>query len=413
MVASLTRIFGIQNLDLAEDVVQDAFCRALETWKLRGVPANPSAWLHKTAKNRAIDLLRRERTARTLEPELSRHFTSEWTLVPAVTELFAAGAIKDDELRMMFSCCDPRLAEPAQIALVLHLLCGFSLGEVASAFLSGRAATEKRLTRAKRVLVGSKKMFDLADRDFAVRLSAVHRALYLLFNEGYHSASTSSVVRSELCNEALRLAALLRANPQTATPATFALSALMCLNAARLGGRLDAAGNLHSLFDQDRSRWDRKLMAQGQKLLELSARGSELTEYHLEAAIAYAHGSARTVEETDWQQIVSLYDRLMSIRPTPVVALNRAIALSQLHGAKRGLEEIDAIPHRERLAAYPFYRAALGELELRNGRRSVAREHFEAAIALARNPAERRFLERRLETATVIASDEATIQVEV
>ena len=214
MVATLTRIFGVHNLALAEDVVQDAFCRALEVWKFRGVPENPSAWLMTTAKNRALDVLRRERTARTFAPELGRLLESEWTLAPAVEELFGANAIQDDQLRMMFSCCHPRLPEEAQVALMLHILCGFSVGEVAAAFVSSHAAMEKRITRAKKVLAGSKSLFDIADaEDFAARLPAVHRALYLLFNEGYHGASPESAVRAELCREAMRLAALLREHP--------------------------------------------------------------------------------------------------------------------------------------------------------------------------------------------------------
>src|SRR5262245_26838682 len=205
MVAALTRIFGIHNLALAEDVVQDAFCRAMEVWKFRGMPENPSAWLMATARNRAIDILRRERTARTFAPELGRLLESEWTLAPVVEELFAEKAIRDDQLRMMFSCCHPRLREDAQVALVLNILCGFSVAEIASAFLSSHAAVEKRITRAKKVLAGSKRLFDLADADFPARLSAVHRALYLLFNEGYHGASAASSVRIELCEEARRL----------------------------------------------------------------------------------------------------------------------------------------------------------------------------------------------------------------
>src|SRR5437870_7415188 len=287
MVATLTRIFGVHNLALAEDVVQDAFCRALEVWKFRGVPENPSAWLMTTAKNRALDVLRRERTARTFAPELGRLLESEWTLAPAVEEIFAPQAIQDDQLRMMFSCCHPRLPEEAQVALVLHILCGFSVNEVAAAFVSSHAAMEKRITRAKKVLAGSKKLFDIADAgDFAARLPAVHRALYLLFNEGYHGASAESAVRAELCREAMRLAALLREHPLASTPATFALSALMSLHAARLPARLDSSGELRSLFDQDRSQWDAHLVEEGQKLLDLSARGPDLTEYHVEASIA-------------------------------------------------------------------------------------------------------------------------------
>src|SRR5260370_29282737 len=265
MVATLTRIFGVHNLALAEDVVQDAFCRALEVWKFRGMPENPSAWLMATAKNRALDVLRRERTARTFAPELGRLLESEWTLAPAMEEVFRAHAIKDDQLRMMFSCCHPRLPEEGQVALVLHILCGFTVDEIAGAFVSTHAAIEKRIARAKIVLAGSKRLFDISGTDdFSGRLPAVHRALYLLFNEGYHGASPESAVRVELCKEAIRLAALLREHPLASTPATHALAALMCLHAARLPARLDSSGDLRSLFHQARSRWDENLVAEGQ-----------------------------------------------------------------------------------------------------------------------------------------------------
>jgi RNA polymerase sigma factor (sigma-70 family) len=395
MVAALTRLFGFHNLALAEDVVQDAFCRALEVWKFRGVPDNPSAWLMATAKNRAIDVLRRERTARTFAPELGRLLESEWTLVPMVDELLGGAAVKDDLLRMMLSCCHPRLPEEAQVALVLHILCGFGVSEVAAAFLSTDAAIRKRISRAKKVLARSKGLFDLREIDVA-RLSAVHRALYLLFNEGYHGASPESAVRVELCHEALRLAMLLVEHPVAATPSTHALAALMCFHAARLPARVDTSGNLSSLYDQDRSRWAPDLVAEGQRQLDLSATGAELTEYHVEAAIAAVHANAHRVEDTDWGQIVALYDRLLSIRPSPVVALNRAIAVAQHQGAERGLEEIRAIAGLDRLAGYPFYAATLGELELRSRRHEIAAAHFQAAVALARNPMERRFFEQRL-----------------
>src|SRR5262249_26711500 len=203
MLATLTRIFGVHNLALAEDVVQDAFCRALEVWKFRGVPENPSAWLMATAKNRALDVLRRERTARTFAPELTRLLESEWTLAPTVEEQFEDHAIKDDVLRMMFSCCHPRLKEEAQVALMLHILCAFTVDEIAAAFVSTHSAIEKRIPRAKKVLARSRRLFDVTvDPEFSARLPAVQRALYLLFNEGYHGASAESAVRSELCNEA-------------------------------------------------------------------------------------------------------------------------------------------------------------------------------------------------------------------
>jgi predicted RNA polymerase sigma factor len=361
------------------------------------VPENPSAWLMATAKNRALDVLRRERTVRTFAPELGRLLASEWTVAPVIEDLFRANAIKDDQLRMMFSCCHPRLPEEAQVALVLHILCGFTVNEVASAFVSSHAAIEKRISRAKKVLAGSKRLFDVSGADeFSGRLPGVQRALYLLFNEGYHGASPESAVRAELCQEAIRLTALLLENPLGATPATHALGALMCLHAARLPARIDASGNLSSLFDQDRSLWDSRLVAEGQRLLDVSATGPDLTEYHVEAAIAWVHATAHCVGDTDWRNIISLYDMLMTIRPSPVVALNRAIAVAQHEGPKRGLEEIRAMADSDRLAAYPFYFATLGELELRSGRHEIAGEHFRAALARARNPMERRFFGQRL-----------------
>ncbi len=397
MVAALTRLLGVHNLALAEDVVQEAFCRAMDVWKFRGVPENPPAWLMATAKNCALDALRRERTARTFAPELERHLQSEWTLAPVVEEFFVAAAIKDDLLRMMFSCCHPRLPEAAQVALILNILCGFSVGEVAAALMSSPDAIEKRLSRAKQVLAGSRRLFDVAIvADFDARLPAVRRALYLLFNEGYHGASPETAVRAELCREAMRLAALLLDHPQGRRPPTYALAALMSLNAARLPARIDASGDLVSLFEQDRSKWDRRLIEEGLRLLSLAANGAKMSSYHLEAAIAAAHAGAVKREDTDWVEIVWLYDMLMAISPGPVVALNRAIAVAEKDGPDRGLEEIRAIDRPDRLAGYPFLPAALGELELRRGNRALARGHFQAALALARSPTERRHYDRRI-----------------
>jgi RNA polymerase sigma-70 factor (ECF subfamily) len=367
-------------------------------WKFRGVPENPSAWLMATAKNCAFDALRRDRTARTYAPELARWLENGKSRDPTLEELFASTSIQDDLLRMMFSCCHPRLPEAAQVALVLNVLCGFSVDEIANAFVSSHAAIEKRITRAKRVLARSKRLFEIHRRkDFTLRLPAVRDSLYLLFNEGYHGASPEAAVRSELCHEAMRLTALLLEHPQGKAPATYALGALMCLNAARLPARVDEAGSLSALYEQDRSLWDRGLVREGLRLLDLSASGSELTEYHVEAAIASVHATAARMEDTDWEKVVSLYDTLMAIRPSPVVALNRAIAIAQKYGPSRGLDEVAVIEHPERLASYPFYEAALGELELRLGRRERAREHFCAARELARSPMEQRFLDQRVQ----------------
>jgi RNA polymerase sigma factor (sigma-70 family) len=411
LVAVLTRVFGVHNLDLVEDVVQDAICRALEVWKFRGIPENPSAWLMATAKNRALDVLRRERTARKFAPELERQLLNEQAIAPALEGYLDQSLIQDDLLSMIFTCCHPRLPEVAQVSLVLHILCGFSVDEVASAFVSKPAAIEKRIQRGKKTLAGSPSLFDIsAPAALSERLPAVHRALYLLFNEGYHGASPDSAVRSDLCREAMRLAALLLKNPVTATPTTYALSALMCLNAARLPARVDTHGNLSSLADQDRSLWDRTLVTEGLWLLERSMQGPVMSEYHLEAGIGLVHAAAGKTEDTDWKSIAGMYDLLLGLRPSPVVALNRAIAIAQSEGPERGLAAIYAIEDPERLAGYPFYAATLGELELRSGRSDRARERFEEALATARNPMERRFLLQRIAACESAVGDVASAE---
>jgi len=397
LVAALTRVFGVHNLALAEDVVQDALCRALEVWKFQGAPENPSAWLLQTARNRALDVVRRERNARKFDPEIGWLLESEWTLKPAMDEALDAAAIGDDQLRMMFSCCHPGLKEEAQVGLILHLLCGFSVGDVAAAFLDKPAATQRRLSRAKERLARSGKLFALGSpAALRERLPAVRRALYLLFNQGYHGANAEAAIQLDLCQEAMRLAALLVDHPVAGDPVSHALAALMCLHAARLPARVNAAGELTGLFDQDRSLWDGGLIAEGRRLLEQSATGDELSEFHLEAAIAAVHADARKAEDTCWREIVLLYDRLMDMHRSPVVALNRAIAVAQSEGPEQGLAAIRAIDGGERLKEYPFYFAALGELERRCGRVDLAREHLRSAIAVARSPMERKYLEGRM-----------------
>lgn len=397
ITATLVRIFGLRNLALAEDVVQEAFCRALEVWPFKGEPQDPAAWLMATAKNCARDALRRERTARDAADRLPESLQSEWTLTE---DLFGPEESKDDLLRTMFSCCHPRLSETAQVALILHILCGFSVEEVAAAFINNHQAMEKRILRAKQTLAGARTLFNVAaPRDFHERLPAVQRALYLLFNEGYHGSSRETAVNAALCTEALHLARLLLAHPLGATSSTHALTALMTLNAARLPGRVDAHGNLLTLGEQDRSLWNPGQIAEGLRLLERSATGQALSSYHLEAAIAALHATAPDLAHTDWRTILSLYDTLLSIAPSPVVELNRAIAIAQAQGPERGLAAVQAIQSRERLDAYPFHAVTLGELELQCGRPLQAREHLVRALALARNPAERRFIEQRLEAA--------------
>jgi RNA polymerase sigma-70 factor (ECF subfamily) len=396
LLAALTRVFGTDHLALAEDVVQETLTRALEAWAYRGVPEHYSALLMTSAKNRALDVLRRERTARKFAPALAHAIESEWTLRSTVEELFLPAALQDDELRMMFSVCHPQLAEEVHVALMLNMLCGFGAEEIARVYLASEAAVEKRISRGKKVLAGSPRLFELTAADFEPRLESVLRALYVLFSEGYHGACEEAVIREELCREALRLVRLLVDHAPAATPATFALAALMYLNAARLPGRTNELGDLLALSQQDRSRWDVKLVAEGLSLLERASTGMAVSRYHVEAAIAGLHASARSAPQTRWDEIVQLYDVYMRIAPSPVVALNRAIAVAESEGPASGLRALAAIDDVERLRDYPFYAAAQGELELRAGRPDAARPHFEAALKQARSEAERSFLRRRL-----------------
>lgn len=399
ITSALTRLFGLHNLALAEDVTSDALLRALETWKISGMPENPAAWLTQAAKNRAIDVLRRERTARTAEPELAAALSTEWARVSAVDEAFGDEAVRDEQLRMMFACCHARLAEEVRVALVLNLLCGFGAREIAQAFLVGEAAMEKRLARGKATLAEAGSLPAVTQERVAEQLGAVHRALYLLFNEGYHGAHASAPVREELCAEAMNLVLVLAADAATAKPSTFALLALMCFTAARLPARRDERGALLGLDAQDRSKWDTALVGRGVEALDRATTGDELTTYHLEAAIAYEHAIATSRADTDWERIVELYSLLARVAPSPVVALNRAIAIGEAEGPERALEELAKLEGDAHLAGYPFFAAAIGEMELRLGRREAARAAFERARGLARSEAEAEFLAARVAAA--------------
>jgi RNA polymerase sigma factor (sigma-70 family) len=395
MVSSLVRVLGVAQLALAEDAVQDALVRALETWKFGCVPERPAAWLMRAARNRAIDLVRRRAHAERLGPELLAALERD----AAAEGEGDAGehAIPDDELRLMFSCCDPTLAQPAQVAVILKYLCGFSVQEIAQAFLTTEAAVEKQLFRSRRALGELGALFEVGDdAQVRERLPALQSAIYLLFNEGYHGAHPQHAVREDLCYEAMRLAELLSRLPAAAGPETQALLALFCFLAARLAARVDDDGNLLLLAEQDRGRWDRALIGEGLRRLDLSAQGHALTAWHVEAAIAARHAAAASFEETDWPSIRDLYDVLVRLRPTPVVALNRAIALGMAEGPEAGLRALSEVPDRERLARYPFFPAAMAELELRAGRPARAAELLRRAMLLARNRAEEELLARKL-----------------
>jgi RNA polymerase sigma factor (sigma-70 family) len=396
MTAALARVLGWHNLDLCEDVVQDTLVHALESWRF-GLPDNPAAWLMRSAKNRAIDLIRRERTRRRFAGDVKELLSTEWSLATTVAGVFLESEIADQQLRMMLACCIPGQSESASAALILKLLCGFSVAEIASAFLASTDAIEKQITRGKSALASLGEIVEPAGvPSIAERLPAVERALYLLFNEGYHGAHPELTTRTELCTEAIRLTSLLAAHPAGDLPRVNALLALMCFHGSRLPSRVDASGDLVLLENQDRSRWDRCLMIRGIHHLERAATGDEVTELHVEAAIAAAHAEAPSLAGTDWPAILRLYDLLLRLNDSPVVALNRAIVIAQLDGPQAGLTAIAKIPDAARLADYPFFHLAVGELHRRANNSARARTHLEQARTLARSPAEERMIASKL-----------------
>lgn len=398
MVAILTRVFGVEHLGLVEDVVQEALARALQTWPFYGVPANPAAWILRASRNLALDVVRRERVFRDKEPELIRLLdaapVSSGGAVPGTGE---EGGWEDDRLRLMFVCCHPAIPAEAQVALALRTLCGFSPEEIGRAFLTSEAAIAKRLVRARQKIREARVPFEIPDGgDLGGRLEGVLRTLYLLFNEGYKASSGDALVRDELCREAIRLGTLLTGHPAGNRPQTHALLAMMYLNASRLPARVDAEGQLRRMLEQDRSRWDRGLIARGMYHLAQSASGPEATPYHIQAGIAACHCAAPDQASTNWPQILGLYDRLMELDPSPVVALNRAVAVAEVEGPAAGLAALAAIVDRDRLASYHLLPALEGEFEARCGRWTEAGVHYRRALELVGLESERAFLARRL-----------------
>jgi RNA polymerase sigma-70 factor (ECF subfamily) len=396
MVAILTRIFGLEHLSLAEDVVQEALGRALQTWPFYGVPSNPSAWLMRASRNLALDVVRREKVFRDKQAEII-HLMDRPSLSPDAA-VFTEHEIADDRLRMIFVCCHPVIPAEAQIALALNTLCGFSIPEISRAFLSSEAAIAKRLTRAKQKIRDARIAFEIpTGQELARRLGVVMEALYLLFNEGYKASSGDKLVREDICAEAIRLAGLLAEHPIGNGPKTHALLALMLLNSGRIPGRVDQHGNLVRLHEQDRSLWDQSMIARGMFHLAQSAEGQELSRYHLEAGISACHCAAPDFQSTNWPQILALYDQLLVFDSSPIIALNRAVAVSNVHGPAAGIRAVDSITNRSQLDSYYLLYAVLGELEARQANFSAAAGYFRQALELTQLKSEQAFLSRRIQ----------------
>lgn len=393
LVATLTAHLGTHQLQLAEDVVQEALVRALQIWPYRGVPDNPAAWLTQTAKNLALDHLRREQRWNTKQDSIAAEH-ERWLSTP-VNEMHDTFA--DDTLRMMFVCFHPQLSIEAQTALALRTLCGLGPAEIAAAFLTSEAAIAKRLVRARQLIRELALPFAVPEpTDLPARLDAVLGTLYLLFNEGYKASTGDRLVREDLCHEAIRLTTLLTEHPSTQEPRVFALLALMLFNAARLRARTDDAGNLLRLHEQNRAAWDQSMIQRGILCLGHAAQGSAISEYHLEAGIAACHSTAPDDASTNWPRILALYDQLLTLKSSPIAAMNRAVAVARVHGTQAGMDALDAITDRSKLESYHLFHVIRGTFAAELGHQAAALTHFRQAGNLASLPAERDFIARRI-----------------
>jgi RNA polymerase sigma factor (sigma-70 family) len=392
VVSAVTRVLGPSNIPLAEDVVHDALLSAMQAWRF-GLPQDPKAWIIRAAHNRAIDIIRREQRHRSLLPELA----TTAALTDTIEAALAPAADGANQLAMMLAVCDPGLTRETQVTLILRWLCGLSPKEIAQTFLVGTATIDRRLHRGRARLRRLGALPDV-DRlsDIEARRTSVLQALYLLFNEGYHGSDPQDPVRPFLCIDALRLTELLLEVRATTHADVHALAALFCFDAGRLATRVDEHGVFVPLEDQDRSRWDRGLIERGLAQLARSATGDHMSRWHLEAGIACEHAIAPSVRETDWERIVMLYDLLVRQSPSPVVALNRALAVAERDGVAEGRRALMALAGDRKLSTYPFYWAARADLERRAEQPAAARSSYERAIAFSRNSAERVSYERRL-----------------
>lgn len=396
LVATLTRKFGVRHWELVEDVVQSALHRALNSWSLRGVPPNPSAWLYRVASNLAIDLLLRDVRWSVLD--------SQDDIAQATTfdgQLTDEEELQDNLLRMIFVCCDPSVPAESQVALALKTLCGFGHLEIARALLTTEASVAKRVTRAKqRLREQGIEPDELSPGDLRERLPDAQSVIYLLFNEGYSSSIADRLIREELCEEAVRLALVLAEHPLTRGPRTAALLALLLFHAARLDARIDESGAMLLLKEQDRSQWDRRLINEAFHWFRRATAEDTVTRYHAEAWIAAEHCRAATVDDTNWERIAAGYDALCRLSPSPVHELNRAISLGYRDGPEEGLRALSAIQSDALSEDYYLWHATRAELARQTGDVKTAKESLQQAWKLAPTNAEKELICRKLDAVT-------------
>ncbi|MGZ3929672.1 MAG: RNA polymerase sigma factor [Mucilaginibacter sp.] len=398
MVAVLTRIFGSDNLEMAEDVVQDSLVEALKQWTYKGIPDNPSGWLFRVAKNKALNIVNREKYKIRYSSDVVHLLQSEWTAEPAISHLFSEKEILDDQLRMMFTCCHPAISPDSQVALILKTLCGFSIPEISRAFLTNDENINKRLVRARQKIRESKIPFEVpVGNALKERLQTVLETAYLLFNEGYSASGGKDLIRYEVCEEAIRLTEMIVSHPVIEDKDdVYALLALMQLNASRFTARLDRYGNLLTLEQQDRTLWDFSLMKKGFINLERAVFSNEFSLYHILALISSCHCSAVDYSSTDWKSILSLYDKLAELDRSPIVLLNRAVALAKVAGPEKGLMELENLAALAAFKSYHLFYSIQAEFYMELNRFNEAAILLQKAIYLAPLITEKEFLQRKL-----------------
>jgi RNA polymerase sigma-70 factor (ECF subfamily) len=398
LISVLTHIFGIQNIALAEDVVQDALAEAISHWEYEGVPDNPSAWLFRVAKNKALNIINREKYKRKYESDVSHYLQSEWTAAPALNHLFSEKEIQDDQLKMIFTCCHPAISPDSQIALALKTLCGFSISEIAKAFLTTEENIHKRLVRARQKIREYKIPFEVPHgEELEKRLNTVLETVYLLFNEGYSASRGNDIIRYELCEEAIRLAQIIITDTTIQHKQTVhALLALMFLNASRFKARQDAAGNLLTMEEQNRSLWDKQMQGLGLLHLSESTKDESISVYHILAAISAQYSIAADYNSIDWKNILALYNNLIQLDNSPVVLLNRAIVISKVNGVGVGLAELEEIKHIQSLRSYYLFYFTQAEFYIQLNQFENAVCELQKAILYAPLKPEKDLLEKKL-----------------
>ncbi len=399
LISVLTKTFGASNIQLAEDVVQEAMFEAIKQWGENGLPENPAGWIYKVSKNKALNIVNREKYKRKYQSEVARHLQSQWTASPMLDHIFTDKEIADDQLRMMFTCCHPEVSVDSQVALALKTLCGFSIPEISKAFLTSEENINKRLVRARKNIRDANLPFEVPQgKELEKRLGAVLECIYLLFNEGYYASKGNDIIRYELCEESIRLAEIIATSEAiTKKSNVYALLALMVLNTSRFKSRLGPLDTIVDLENQDRAIWDQNLIHKGIVYLELATEQGEVSIYHILATISAHYCTAPDFASIQWVDILDLYDHLMKIDKSPIIQLNRAIILAKVKGAKVALDALRQIKNKSQLQSYLPYFTTRAELYSQNNEPELAVNMLKEALKLAKRSNIKELINRKIE----------------